>query len=385
MIRPLLYLSCSLLVSSAFAQNTQLVYFGTYTSPTETNPTSRSKGIYVSRFDADTGALSAPKLAARTTSPSFVALHPSGQFLYVVGEEPPPLRAHSEVSAYRIKLPSGDLRLLNRVPAGGKGPCQIAVEPEGKMAMTAQYASGTVASHSLEKGGALGKVKTALRHVGRGVNEERQEGPHAHSIWPTPDNKYALACDLGVDKVFVYKMNPADGTLSEHGKVSLPPGSGPRHLAFHPNGRFVFVNNEMLMTVSTFAYDAKKGALKLLRTVSTLPKADRNRTGLSTAETVVHPNGRFVYVSNRTHDTIAVFRCDPQSGKLTLIQNAPTEGRIPRNFSLDRTGKWMVVAHQDSNTAAVFSVDPVRGKLRFTGTKVSLDSPVCVRFLALQP
>jgi 6-phosphogluconolactonase len=211
---------------------------------------------------------------------------------------------------------------------------------------------------------------------------ERQKGPHAHSILPTPDNRFAFACDLGADKVFIYKINTQTGALVAHGSADLPPGSGPRHLAFHPNGRFVFVNNEMLMTVSTFAYDSNRGTLSLLGTVSTLPPADRKLTDLSTAEVIVHPNGRVVYVSNRTHDTIAVFQCDPESGHLDLVQNVSTEGEIPRNFSLDLTAKWMIVAHQKSNSAAVFSVSEKDGTLKFTGKKVELGAPVCVRFLA---
>ncbi len=228
-------------------------------------------------------------------------------------------------------------------------------------------------------------VRTAsfFQHEGSGADPKRQAGPHGHSINPTPDNQFALACDLGLDKVLIYKMDPASGKLTTHGFGTVPPGSGPRHLAFHPNGKFVFVNNEMLMTETTFAYDAQKGALKEVETVSTLPAEDRGKTGLSTAETVVHPNGKFVYVSNRTHDTIAVFACDAATGKLTLIQNASAEGKIPRNFCLDPSGKWMIVAHQDSNTAALLKVDQDTGKLSFTGKKIAVGGSVCVRFLTL--
>jgi len=379
MIRPLLSLGFFMATVSAFAQDAQLVYFGTYT-----NPKSGSEGVYVSKFNAVTGDLSSPVLAAKTVSPSFLALHPSGRFLYTVGEAASAGSSKSEVSAYQISQPGGALEKLNGVPAGGTGPCYISLEKGGGVAMTAQYSDGTVSSHLVGKDGKLGQTVSVLQQVGKGPNAGRQDGPHAHSIRPTPDNRYALACDLGADKVFVYKIDPATGGLTLHGAADLPAGSGPRHAAFHPNGRFVFVNNEILMTVSTFAYDSEAGKLSLLRTVSTLPEEDHGVKGLSTAEVVAHPNGRVVYVSNRKHDTIAVFRCEAQTGELTLIQNVPTEGKIPRNFSLDLTGKWMVVGHQDTNSAAVFSVNPADGRLTFTGKKVSVGAPVCVRFLAAE-
>lgn len=379
MIRPLFAFLSTMISVASLAQDVQWVYFGTYT-----RPESGSEGVYVSKFDAATGVLSDPVVAAKAASPSFLSLHPSGQFLYTVGESPSSSTDKPEVTAYQISRSNGLLQKLNAVKAGGAGPCFIALDKGGAMAMTAQYSDGTVSSHRVSKEGKLGDVVNVIQHVGKGPNMKRQEKPHAHSIRPTPDNRYAFACDLGADKVFIYRIDPTTGTLTQHGQTDLPPGSGPRHIAFHPSGRFVFVNNEMLMTVSTFAMDAEKGTLSLLRTVSTLPEADRKLQNLSTAEVVAHPNGRVVYVSNRTHDTIAVFRCDPQTGDLTLIQNVPAEGKIPRNFSLDLTAKWMIVAHQDSNSAAVFRVNAEDGRLTFTGKKVALGAPVCVRFLAAE-
>jgi 6-phosphogluconolactonase len=377
MIRPLIALTCAMFAATAFAQDAQLVYFGTYT-----NPESGSEGVYVSHFSAVTGELSSPVVAAKTVSPSFLALHPSGKFLYTVGEEPAEGSSKSVIGAYKILRPSGILKPLNSVDSGGDGPCHISLEKDGTLAMTAQYSGGTVTSYPVGKDGKLAGAVSNILHEGNGPVEERQETPHAHCIKPSPDNRFALACDLGADKVFIYKIDPAAGTLTAHGEARLPGAAGPRHLAFHPNGLFVFVNGEISMTAHTFAWDAEKGTLKLVDTVSTLPQADRALEGLSTAEIVVHPNGRFVYVSNRTHDTIAVLGCDASTGKLTLIENVPAEGKIPRNFSLDLTGKWMIVAHQETNSAAVFSVNPETGRLRFTGKKVSLGAPVCVRFLA---
>ena len=365
-------------LTSAGAGDQHLVYFGCYT-----NAKSGSKGIYVSKFDSAKGELSEPELAVETSSPSFLAIHPSKRFLYAVGEMSVPGQKGGGLSAFSISVPDGKLKLLNQVSSVGAGPCHVSVDKNGMMAMIANYGGGSVASYQIGPTGSLCEAATFVQHEGSSVDPKRQAGPHGHSINPSPDNKYAFACDLGLDKVLIYKLDPASGKMTAHGHANVPPGSGPRHVAFHPNGKFAFVNNEMLMTVTSFAYDALKGALTPIETVSTLPEADRGKAGFSTAETVVHPNGKFVYVSNRTHDTIAVFNCDAATGKLSLIQNASAEGKIPRNFCLDPSGKWMIVAHQDSNSAALLSVDQATGKLAFTGKKISVGGSVCVRFLTL--
>jgi len=366
------------LTTTAIAGENYLVYYGCYT-----NPKSGSKGIYVSKFNNASGELSAPQLAVETGSPSFLAVHPSKKYLYAVGEISGPDKKAGGVSAFGIALPDGKLTLINQASSVGAGPCHVSVEKTGRMAMIANYGGGSVASYAIGENGALSEAATFVQHEGSSVNPKRQSGPHGHSINSSPDGRFAFACDLGLDKVLIYRLDPATGKMSAHGHATVPPGSGPRHFAFHPSGNFAFVNNEMLMTVTTFAYDAEKGALTAVETVSTLPEADRGKEGFSTAETVAHPNGKVVYVSNRTHDTIAVFTCDPATGKLTLIQNAPAEGQIPRNFNLDPTGKWMIVAHQNSNTAALFKVDAETGKLTFTDKKVQVGGCVCVRFLAL--
>lgn len=366
------------LTTTAIAGDNYLVYFGCYT-----NPKSGSKGIYVAKFNSASGELSDPQLAVETGSPSFLAIHPTKKYLYAVGEMATPGQKGGGVSAFRISLPDGQLSLINQVSSVGAGPCHVSVDETGKMAMIANYGGGSVASYAIGEDGTLSEAKTFVQHEGSSVNPKRQAGPHGHSINRSPDNRFAFACDLGLDKVLIYKIDPATGTMTAHGHATVPPGSGPRHFAFHPNGKYAFVNNEMAMTVTSFAYDADKGTLTEIETVSTLPEQDRGKEGFSTAETVVHPNGKIVYVSNRTHDTIAVFQCDPDTGKLTLVQNAPAEGEIPRNFNLDPTGKWMIVAHQNSNTAALFKVAEDTGKLSFTGKKVNVGGSVCVRFLAL--
>lgn len=379
MSRAITTLLAAVLTTSAIAADSYHVYFGCYT-----NAKSGSKGIHISKFNTTTGDLSEPDLAAETGSPSFLAIHPSQKYLYAVGEMGTPGQKGGGVTAFKISQPDGKLTLINQVSSVGAGPCHISVDKTGKMAMVANYGGGSVASYSIQDNGALSEAQTFVQHEGGSVNLKRQAGPHAHSLNTSPDNRFGFACDLGLDKVLIYKLDPTTGKMTSHGHATVAPGSGPRHFAFHPSGKYAFVNNEILMTVTSFAYDAEKGTLTEIATVSTLPEADRSKTGLSTAETVAHPNGKFVYVSNRTHDTIAVFSCDPATGKLTLIQNAPAEGEIPRNFNLDPTGKWMIVAHQNSNTAALFKVDQDSGKLTFTGKKISVGGAVCVRFLEVE-
>jgi 6-phosphogluconolactonase len=379
MSRAITTLLAAVLTTSAIAGDSYHVYFGCYT-----NAKSGSKGIHISKFNTTTGDLSEPDLAAETGSPSFLAIHPSKKYLYSVGEMGTPGQKGGAVSAFSISQPDGKLTLINQVSSVGAGPCHISVDKTGKMAMVANYGGGSVASYSIQDKGGLSEAQTFVQHEGSSVNLKRQAGPHAHSLNTSPDNRFGFACDLGLDKVLIYKLDPATGKMTSHGHATVAPGSGPRHFAFHPSGKYAFVNNEILMTVTSFAYDAEKGTLTEIATVSTLPEADRSKTGLSTAETVAHPNGKFVYVSNRTHDTIAVFSCDPATGRLTLIQNAPAEGEIPRNFNLDPTGKWMIVAHQNSNTAALFKVDQDSGKLNFTGKKIKVGGCVCVRFLAVE-
>lgn len=365
------------LLSPVMAGDQWFVYFGCYT-----NAKSGSKGIQVSRFDSAKGTLTEPVLAAEAGNPSFLALHPAGKFLYSVGEQSSAGKKGGAVSAFAINKEDGTLKLINQADSGGNGPCHISLDATGGMAMVANYGGGSVASYQVKEDGSLSGPVSFIQHEGSSVNPQRQKGPHAHSINRSPDNQFAFVCDLGLDKVLTYKMDPASGSLTAQGSVDLPPGSGPRHFAFHPSGAFAFVNNEMHMTASTFAYDAPSGRLSLVDTVSTLPPEDQAKSGLSTAETVAHPNGKVVYVSNRTHDTIAVFSCDPATGRLKLIQNAPAEGAVPRNFNLDPSGKWMIVAHQNSNTAAVLKVDPDTGKLSPTDTSIKVGGPVCVRFLA---
>jgi len=372
----------ALLTSASIAGDDYFVYFGT-----NTNAQNGSKGIYVARFNTASGALTKPELAAEAGNPGFLSIHPSKKYLYSIGDVTTPEgKKGGGISSFAIDATTGKLTLINQQSAVGSGPCHVNVDATGKMAALANYGSGSVASYAISTDGKLSEAASFIQHEGSSIDPKRQAGPHAHSVNFSPDNRFAFACDLGLDKVLIYKVDPTTGkmTPNEPAFAKTPAGGGPRHLAFHPSGKFVFVNNEMAMTETVFAYDAATGAMTEVQTVSTLPEADRGKSGFSTAETLAHPNGKNVYVSNRTHDTIAVFACDPATGKLTLIQNVPVEGQIPRNICLDPTGKWLIAAHQNSGTAALFKVDAESGKLTFIGTKVEVPGSICVRFLAVE-
>jgi 6-phosphogluconolactonase len=351
------------------------VYIGTYTGE-------KSKGIYVSRFDPVTGRLTPPELAVATPSPSFLALHPGGGFLYAAGEstrfEGKPVGA---VSAFSRDANTGQLTLLNQQSSGGVGPCHLAVDPTGKCLLVANYGDGSIAALPIRVDGTLGGPATRIVHQGSSVNAGRQAGPHAHFIIPDPANRFALTCDLGLDQVLVYRLDAVKSTLAANDPpfAAVKPGSGPRHLAFHPSGRFVFLINELSATLVAFAYDAGRGTLKELQTLSTLPE---NSTGTkSGAEVQVHPSGKFVYGSNRGHDSIAVFGFDPGSGRLTFLECQSTQGKAPRHFALDPTGQWLLAENQDSDSIVVFQVDGRTGRLSPTGQTVSVGAPVCAVFV----
>jgi 6-phosphogluconolactonase len=359
------------------AGGTMLVYVGTYTG-------GKSKGIYVSRFDPATGRLSTPELAVATPSPSFLALHPSKRFLYAAGEATnlggKPVGA---VSAFNLDAKTGQLALLNEASSGGAGPCHVAVDPTGKCLLVANYGSGSIAALPIRADGSLAEPSTVIQHQGSSVNPQRQAGPHAHFITPDPRNQFALTCDLGLDEVLVYRFDPSKGSLVANVPpfAAVKPGSGSRHLAFHPSGRFVFLINEMGSTLTVFAYDAKRGALRELQTVTTLPEGFAGNS--TCAEVQVHPSGRFVYGSNRGDDSIAVFGFDAARGKLTWLEHQPTQGKTPRHFALDPAGRWLLAENQDSDSIVVFRVDSKTGRLSPTGQTVSVGSPVCAVFVPL--
>ncbi len=363
---------------TARAADESLAYFGGYTA-------GKSKGIYVARFDSATGKLGAPELAAEATNPSFLAIHPGHKFLYAVGELGGSGKKAGAVSAFALDAATGKLSLLNQQPSGGSGPCYVGLDNNGKNALVANYGSGSVAVLPIKADGTLGAPSAEMQHTGSSVNPKRQAGPHAHSIFLDAANRFAFASDLGLDKVMIYRFDAARGTLTPNDPpfAAVAPGSGPRHFSFHPNGKFAYVINEMLCTVTAFAYDAGRGALQEIETVSTLPAGEKLLPSYSCAEIRVHPNGRVLYGSNRGHNTLAVFALDPETGKLKLIENAPSLGKIPRNFNFDPTGKWLLAAHQTSDNVVVFAIDQKTGKLTPTGQQVEVAACVCIKFMPL--
>lgn len=357
---------------AAVAQERQ-VYIGTYTGK-------KSRGIYTARFNPGSGRLSAPELAAPVTNPTFLALHPDGKFLYAVGEvDTFEGKRAGGIHAFRIE-PGGKLNPLNSQPSGGTGPCHLALDQAGHWLLVANYGSGSVAALPLSEDGRLGEVSVAIQHHGSSVNPQRQAGPHAHFIAPAPLNQFALACDLGLDKVLVYRLNTAGTVLTPSAppSITITPGSGPRHLAFHPDGRHVYLANEMASTMTVFEYAPKSGTLNPLQTISLLPEGFKGQS--TAAEVQVHPSGKFVYASNRGHDSIVAFGVEPKDGTLKLLEHHASGGRTPRHFAIDPTGRWLLAENQDSDNIIIMRIAVDTGLLTTTGPAVEVGSPVCVVF-----
>ncbi len=353
------------------------VYVGTYTS-------GESKGIYRLDLDPRTGALTPSGEPTATVSPSFLAFHPSGRFLYAVNETGESRTDESGgVSAFAIDAQSGALTFLNRQLSGGPAPCHLWLDKQGRHLLLANYWGGSVAVLPVEADGRLAAATQVVRHEGRGVNPERQEGPHAHSVQLDPTERMALVADLGLDMLVAYRFDGARGTLAPYEKatVRLAPGAGPRHFAFDPGGRFVYVLNELSSTVTALAYDAAGPSFTELQSLSTLPAGFKGEN--TTAEVVVRPDGRFLYASNRGHDSIAIFARDPATGKLTAAGHRSTLGKTPRNFAIDPTGTFLLAANQDSGSIVVFRIDPRGGGLEPVGAPVRVPQPVCVRMRAV--
>ncbi|HET8925563.1 MAG TPA: lactonase family protein [Candidatus Acidoferrum sp.] len=352
-----------------------LAFVGTYTTKTA------SKGIYAFRYDASSGKPTPIGVAAETPDPSFLAIHPSGKYLYAVNEA----GKNSMVSAFVLDTQSGKLTLLNQLPALGEDPCYISFDKTGKFVLVANYTSGNVVVFPIGTDGKLGAATGNVKDQGTlGPNKERQEGPHAHWIETSPDNRFVLVADLGLDEVLVFKFDPANGTLTANAPAfaKLKPGSGPRHIAFHANGKFVFVVSELSSTATAFRYDAKKGSLKEIGTVSTLPPNFSGRNDV--AEVAVHPNGKFLYVSNRGNDSIAILSIDGNTGALTPRGGVPTGGKEPRHFAVDPSGKYLLTENQLSDNIVIFKIDSAAGGLTPTGQIVEAPSPVDITFVAAE-
>ncbi len=357
-----------------------LAYFGTYTGD------DKSKGIYCYQFDLASGKLTEVGVTPGIKNPSFVAIHPSGKFLYAVSEVSEGGKPTGAVTAFALDRQTGKLTALNHQSSEGAGPCHVSVDRAGKCVLVANYGGGSVASYPLADDGSLQAVVSAIQHEGSSVDKSRQAGPHAHSINVSPDNRFAFAADLGLDKVLIYKLDPAKGTIVPNTPphAATPPGGGPRHFAFHPSGRFAYVCNEMKSSVTAFTYNADKGELTSVQTISTLPADKQDLKGNSTAEIQVHPSGKFVYCSNRGHNSLAIFSVDEKSGQLTAAGHQSTLGSTPRNFGIDPTGQFVIACNQATNNVAVFRVDQASGKLAQVGDLVNVPTPVCVKFLAVE-
>ena len=352
-----------------------LVFIGTYTGP-------KSHGIYRFRFDRSTATPSAPELAAETESPSFLAIHPNKRFLYAVGEVATfSGKPSGAVTAFSIDPKTGNLTRLNAQASGGPGPCYVVADKAGKNVLVANYTGGSVAVLPIADNGQLSPATSFIQHRGKGANPQRQEGPHAHSINLDRDGRFAIAADLGLDELLVYRFDAARGVLEPNDPpfIKLQDGAGPRHFTFLPASNYAYVINEMQSSVTALRYDPAKGVFHSIATVSTLP-ADFHGDN-TTAEVQAHPSGRFVYGSNRGHDSIAVFRVNPGTGELQPIQHQSTQGKVPRNFGIDPSGHYLLAANQNSDNVVIFRIDQQSGRLTPTGKEVAVPSPVCVKFL----
>jgi len=367
--------SCCLLAGVAGAQ-THDVWFGT-----ETPRGGLSKGIYHARFDPSTGKLSTPTLAVEVSSPGFLTQHPRLPVLYSVGA----VDGQPSVIAYRPHQPnSGELTPINSQPIGDGGAAHLSTDRTGSLLLTAQYGGGSTAAFPLNADGSIGPRSQLEKHQGAsGVVERRQDKPHAHWTGFSPDNRFAFVPDLGLDQVLVWRVDDPrmPRGISLHGAGQCPPGSGPRHMKFHPQGDRIYVLNELACSVTVFEYDAETGGMQPLQTIGTLSESQKaGEVFNSGSEIRVHPSGRFVYTANRGHDTITVFSVDPESRLLKLVEQEPIRGGWPRNFNVDPAGAWLLAAGRDSHTVAVFAIDPASGQLTYTRSMAMVPTPICVLF-----
>jgi 6-phosphogluconolactonase len=368
------------------AANATLVYVGTYTNANGAG--AKSKGIYLFRLQPAGDEVSQNitlvplGLAAETTNPSFLELDPTRRLLFAVNETGEfQGKPTGGVSAFSIDSASGKLTLLNQRSSMGKDPCHLLLDRTGRNLLVANYSSGTVAVLPVQADGKLGDATDVIQHVGKSVHPDRQREPHAHGVTHDPANRLVFVCDLGLDKVMIYRFDPEKGKLTPHDPpfAALKPGAGPRHMVFGRDGRFAYVINELNSTVTVFAYNPSNGALKELQTVSTLPGHWEGAN--TTAEIGIHPSGKFLYASNRGHNSVVLFTIDTGKGTLTWVEEQGTGGATPRHFGIEPSGKHLVIANQGSNTLLVSRIDAGNGRLKPSGIFAEAPTPVCVKFL----
>ena len=356
-------------------------YVGTF-NQTARDAQARTDGIFWYRFDAETGNLQREGAADGGPNPGFLTLSADHRYLYCVNEvHEYQGQKGGGLSAFQVDPATGGLSFLNSQPSYGESPCYISLDRSGKFALVSNYASGNIAVYPLLPDGRLGASSEFIQHEGHGTNPKRQEMAHAHSIQMEAGNKLALVADLGLDQVKLYRLDLVNGKLQPAvpAEISLHPGAGPRHLDFHPNGKWMYVINELDSTLAFFEVDFRGGVYRHIQTVSSLPGGYEGEKWA--ADVHVHPNGRWIFASNRGHNSLATFEIDQQTGRVNLLGTVPSGGKTPRNFALDPSGRWLLAANQDSHNLVVFALDPTSGRLTPAGVETSIPTPVCVRFV----
>ncbi|MCD9185913.1 MAG: lactonase family protein [Pyrinomonadaceae bacterium] len=357
-----------------------LVYIGTYTA------SGKSEGIYIYKFNPDTGEMKPYKTVKGVLEPSFLTINKDKKYVFAVNElleyEG---KKSGAVSAFAIDEKTGDLQFLNKVSSLGGAPCFITTSHNEKFALVANYLGGNVSVYPIGKDGKLGEAVDLAQHTGTGPNKDRQEAAHAHSITLDRNNRFAFAADLGIDRLMIYKFDDKTGKLTPNETQTFyqaKPGAGPRHFSFHGSGKFAFLINELDLTIVSLAYDEKHGTLKEIQTVSTVP-AGVSGSSNSCADIHVSPNGKFLYGSNRGHNSIVSYKIDETTGRLEYIEHVSTGGKTPRNFAIEPHGKFLLVANQNSDNVVIFSIDEKTGKLKSTGKQAQVPVPVCLKFMSL--
>lgn len=350
-----------------------LLYVGTYTN-------GKSEGIYIFRFNTSTGEMRRIGVASGISNPAYLSIDSNGRRLYSVNEVSEYHGSRSGyVTSFSIDGTNGTLSKLNEQASGGVGPCYITVDPSNRFVLIANYSSGSIAVLPIKADGSLGEAVETIQHKGSGANPQRQEGPHAHSVNLNRGGKFAFAADLGIDRILIYRFDSTTGKLTPNDPafVQTRPGAGPRHFAIHPKSSSAYLINELDSTLTAYSLDDRTGTLKELETRSTLPDGFKGTSYC--ADVHVHPSGRFVYGSNRGHDSIAIFRIDERSTRIEAVGHESTRGRTPRNFLIDPTGSFLLAANQATDSVVVFRIDPKTGTLHMSGTPVEVPTPVCLK------